>query len=132
VKGVTSANFRRDYSHPRVARAVEELLAEKGMVAPIDVFARLGLLSELGLAAWRSGEASSLEEVLECDAVKAARLLEILRLHARELKLKATTAPYIVERKGERYLLRFSRREDPAFDKAFSRHYLPLAKPWDW
>jgi hypothetical protein len=36
---------------------VAEVLEERGMVAPVDLFAKLEVLSEAGLSDWRSGEA---------------------------------------------------------------------------
>jgi len=127
MKAINSRTFAKDHYYPKVVRAVDELLADKGMVVPVDVFVKLGFLFELGLEDWRSGKAKSLEEVLRCDGVKAMRLLEILRLHARDRKLKATAVPYLVERRGRRYLLRFSKKDDPTFEKAFSHHFVPMA-----
>lgn len=127
MKAITASNYAKDHYYPKVVRAVDELLAEKGVVVPIAVFVKLGFLSEPGLEDWRSGQARSLEDALRCDAVKAMRILEILRLHARERKLKAVRSPYLIERKGQRYLLRFSKKDDPTFEKAFSHHFVRLA-----
>jgi hypothetical protein len=53
--------------------------------------------------------------------------LEILRRHAHDLKLKPSTAHYIEERNGRRFLPRFTRRDHSAVEKAFSRHFVSLA-----
>jgi hypothetical protein len=127
VKGITPSNYAKDHYYPKVVKAVAQLLEERGVVVPVDLLNKLGFLSEEGIEEWRSGEARSLEDVLRCDVEKAARLLEILRRHAHDLKLKPTTVPCIEERNGRRYLLRFSKKEDPAVEKAFSRHFVPLA-----
>jgi len=125
--GITPTNYTKDHYYPKVVKAVAQLLDERGVVVPLDLFAQLGLLSEEAIEEWRSGAVRCLEDVLRCDIQKAARLLEILRRHAHDLKLKPTTVPYIEQRKGRRYLLRFSKKEDPAVEKAFSRHFIPLA-----
>jgi hypothetical protein len=106
---------------------VAELLQEHGVVAPMDLLVKLGFLSEVGIEEWRSGRVKCLEDILRCDLEKAARLLEVLRRHAHDLKLKPATKPEIERRGGRRVLLRFSRKEDPAIERAFSRHFVPLA-----
>jgi len=127
VKGITASNYTRDHYFAKVSKAVGELLGEKGYVAPVDLFVKLGFVSVEGLAEWRAGDIRCLEEALRCDVLKAARILEVLRRHAHELKLKPSTTAYIEQRQGRRYLLRFSKKEDPAVEKAFSRHFVPLA-----
>jgi len=79
VKAITASNYARDHYYPKVKKAVAALLEERGVVAPVDLFVKLGFLSEIGLEDWRSGEARCLEGVLRCDLEKAARLLKILR-----------------------------------------------------
>jgi hypothetical protein len=127
VKAITASNYAKDHYYPKVKKAVAELLDERGVVVPVDLLIKLRFLSEAGIEEWRSGHAKSLEDVLWCDMEKAARLLEILRRHAHDLKLKPATTPYIEQRNGRRFLLHFSKKEDPAIEKAFSRHFVPLA-----
>ena len=124
MKAITASNYAKDHYYPKVVKAVAQLLEERGVVAPVDLFVKLSFLSESGVEEWRSGAARCLEEVLRCDIEKAARLQEILRRHAHDLKLKPATTPYIEERDGRRFLLRFSKKEDPAIEKAFSRHFV--------
>lgn len=127
VKGITPSNYTKDYYYPKIVKAVSQLLEERGFVTPVELLVKLGFLSEEGIEEWRSGGVRCLQDLLRCDVEKAARLLEILRRHAHDLKLKASATPYIEERKGRRYLLRFSKKEDPAMDKAFTRHFVSLA-----
>ncbi len=126
-QSVNAHNYTKDSYHSKVVAAVEELLAERGVVAPVDVFVKLGLLDELAIEEWRSGRAACLQQVLRCHPNAVTRILEILRLHAHAARLKATRSPYLVERSGQRYLLRFSSRDDPAIEKAFSRHFVSTA-----
>jgi hypothetical protein len=128
LKAITASNYAKDHYYPKVKKAVAELLEERGVVVPVDLFVKLGFVSEAGIDEWRSGEVKCLEEVLRCDMEKAARLLEILRRHAHDLKLKSATTPYIQQRNGRRFLLHFSKKEDPAIEKPFSRHFVPLAR----
>lgn len=123
MKAINASNYAKDHYYPKVEKAAAELLAERGAIAPVDLFVKLGFVSEAGLDEWRSGEARCLEDVLRCDMEKAARLLEILRRHAHDLKLKPAMTPYIEQRNGRRYLLRFTRKDDPAMEKAFARHF---------
>lgn len=127
MKAITASNYAKDHYYPKVVKAVAQLLEERGVVVPVDLFVKLGFVSDAGLDEWRLGDVRCLEDVLRCDLEKAARLLEILRRHAHDLKLKPTTTPYIEQRNGRRFLLHFSKKEDPAIEKAFSRHFVPLA-----
>jgi hypothetical protein len=61
VKGITPSNYVKDHYYPKVKKAVAELLEERGVVAPVDLFVKLGFLSEVGLQDWRSGRVKCLE-----------------------------------------------------------------------
>jgi hypothetical protein len=55
VRRVSQSNYRADPHYPRVVRAVNEILASGGNVAPVEVFVRMGLLARQDVEDWQSG-----------------------------------------------------------------------------
>lgn len=49
MKKISVSTYREDVYYPRVVRAVEAILAKGQVVAPVDVFVQLDLLSASGL-----------------------------------------------------------------------------------
>jgi len=52
-KKVTVDTFRKDPLYPRIARAMEQILARGKVVAPVDVLVRMDLLAPEHLEDWR-------------------------------------------------------------------------------
>lgn len=93
MKRITSSNYAKDHYYPKVVRAMDELLREKGHVAPVEVFMKLDLLRHEDLEDWRFVRAPFLEQVVRCNLEKASRILRVLAHHAHERKLKSSPAP---------------------------------------
>jgi len=124
LKKVSLANYRQDRYYARIVKATEDLLRERGFVAPIELFVRMELLSPESLEDWRRGRIPHLEEVIRCNLSKASRILRILRMHAHDLDLKPRLTIYKRWTKGPRTLLRFSKTGDRAVEEAYARHFL--------
>ena len=103
------ANYKQDAYYAPIVRAVENLLREKGFVAPVELFIRMDLLSPEAAEDWRRGRISYLERVIRCNLSKASRILSILRMHAHDSDLKPSLTVYKRWTKGSRPLLRFSK-----------------------
>lgn len=125
LKKITPANYRQDPHYGRIVKATEDLLRERGLVAPVELFVRMGLLSADSVEDWRRGRIPYLERVVRCNLSKASRILRILRLHAHDLDLKARPSVYTRWTKGPRTLLRFSKTGDRGVEDAYARHFLP-------
>lgn len=124
MKKVTVENYRDDPYYPRIVRAVEAILATGEVVAPIDVFIRMDLLSKEDAESWRLGRVLYLEKVIRCNLAKASRILRILRMHVHDLDMRPSQADYRRWGKGPRTPLRFSKTGDPNLEEAYSRHFL--------
>jgi hypothetical protein len=72
---VTVENYRDDKYYPKIVRAVEAILAQGDVVAPIDVFVRMDLLSSADVESWRFGRIPYLEKVIRCSLGKTSRIL---------------------------------------------------------
>ena len=121
---VTVDNYRDDKYYPKIVRAVEAILDQGGIVAPVDVFIRMELLSEADVESWRFGRVPYLEKVIRCNLGKTSRILRILRMHVHELNMIPSHTAYVKWGKGPRTPLRFSKTGDPNLEAAYSRHFL--------
>jgi hypothetical protein len=117
-------NFSRDPLYPRIARAVEQVLREGKVVAPVDVLVRRGLLRPEHLEDWRFGRVPYLERVIQSNLSRLSKLLRILRFHAHDLKLVSSITVYARWGKGPRERLRFTKRAEPRLEEAYSRHFV--------
>ena len=124
MKKITVANFKLDPYYASIVRATESLLLEKGFVAPVELFMRMGLLSQESVEHWRRGRIPYLERAIRCNLSKASRILRILRMHAHNLNLYPSMTVYKRWAKGSRPLLRFSKTGDPHIEEAYSRHFV--------
>jgi hypothetical protein len=124
MKKVTVQNYRDDKYYPEVVRAVEAILAHGEVVAPIDVFVHMDLLSKADVESWRFGRVPYLERVIRCSLGKTSRILRILRMHVHDLNMIPSHTAYVKWGKGPRTPLRFSKTGDRNLEEAYSRHFL--------
>jgi hypothetical protein len=120
----TVATFHEDPLFPRIARAVDAILAKGNVVAPVDVLVHIDILSASDLEAWRFGRVPYLERVIHCNLTRLGRLLRILRMHAHDLKLVPSTTAYMRWGKGPKRRLRFSKTGDSGVEEAYARHFV--------
>ena len=124
MRKITLTNYQQDRYYARIVKATEDLLREKGFVAPIELFIRMDLLSPASVENWRRGRIPYLERAIQCNLSKANRILRILRMHAHDLDLKPVRTVYKRWTKGPRTLLQFSKTGDRAVEEAYARHFL--------
>jgi hypothetical protein len=129
LRKITLTNYRHDRYYARIVKATENLLREKGFVAPIELFIRMDLLSPASVENWRRGRIPYLERAIQCNLSKASRILRILRMHAHDLDLKPVPTVYKRWTRGPRTLLHFSKTGDRAVEEAYARHFLSPEKP---
>ena len=132
MKKITLANYRQDRHYARIVKATEDLLRERGFVAPVELFVRMELLSAESVQDWRRGRISYLERAIRCNLSKASRILRILRMHAHDLDLKPLLTTYKRWTRGPRTLLRFSKTGDRGVEDAYARHYLAPRNVSSW
>jgi hypothetical protein len=127
MKKISLENYRTDKYYPRIVHAVEQILETGDVVAPIDVFLRLGLTDKEAIQAWRLGRTPYLERVIKCNLSAASRILRILRMHVHDLNLRPSLTVYVKHGKGSRTRLRFTKTGDPNLEEAYSRHFLRVS-----
>jgi hypothetical protein len=116
--------FRDDPLYPRIARAVERILAHGNVVAPVDVLVGMSLLTPERLEDWRRGRVPYLEKVIDCNLTRLSRLLRILEFHAHDLELVPSFTVYVRRGKGPKQGLRFTKTADPKVEGAYARHFV--------
>ena len=114
--------YRHDPLYPRIVRAVDTILANGKVVAPVDVLIRMGLLAPEDLEDWRRGRVPYLVRVINCNLTRLARLLRILRFHAHDLNLKPSWTAYRRWGKGPKQRLRFTKTGAPKLEEAYATH----------
>jgi len=124
------ADYRADKLFPRVARAMEELLASQSPVSAPAVFVKAGMLSEEHLQAWRMGKVPYLERVIKGGLGKASRIVRIISFYAHDLKLPLAP-PHVagaIKYKGRP--LRFCKTGDRRLEEAYMRVFSPRPPHW--
>lgn len=128
MKKITSSTYKKDKYYKKITGAVHELLKEGTVVAPVDVFIKIGNLTKENYEDWRFGRIPYLERVILCNLSKVNRILRILHYHALDRGLKPTQTVYKKWGKGRKILLRFSKSGSPYLESAYSRHYIGGSK----
>ena len=103
---------------------MSEILTEKEVVTPLEVFVHMQLLTRDDLEGWRRGRIPYLERVIHCNLAKASRILRILRFHAHDLNLKPSSTVYLRKAAGKKLPLRFSKTGDPKLEAAYACHFV--------
>ena len=127
---ITVETYKSDKYYPKVVRAVAAILAKGDVVAPVEVFVQMDLLSKADVESWRFRRLPYLERAIRCSLGKASRILRILRMHAHDLNMRPSGTAYVSWGKGARTPLRFSKTGAPGLEKAYSLHFLaPNRRP---
>ena len=116
MKKVTTDNYMKDRLYPRLVRVVSEILAQKDVVTPIEVFVRLELLKPSMVEDWRFNRIPSLEKVIQCNLSKASRILRVLDcivVHAGEPRQGSAQSPALHQRPGGRRIQVHGGRQVP-------------------
>jgi hypothetical protein len=130
-QSVTVESYRNDPLYPRIARAVESILARGEVVAPVDVLVGMGLLEPERLDDWRRGRVPYLERVINCNLTRLSRLLRILRFHAHDLNLVPSHTAYMRWGKGPKQRLRFTKTGDRKLEEVYATHFVwPGKRPF--
>ena len=120
-----------------VLQASSELIFKKGYIAPVEIFMKIGMLSEADYERWRRRQVNYLENVLKGNLRQFSFVMSCLRRFAVERKLKPSWTGYKSWGRGKKACLRFSKSGDENIEKWYSTHFvkpseadgLPMHKP---
>ena len=130
MKRLMPADYRADRLFPRVARAMQELLASNSPVSAPAVFVRIGMLSEEHLQAWRIGKVPYLERVITGSLGKTNRVVRIISFHAHDLKLPPSPPHAAGPIKHNGRPLRFCKTGERRVEEAYKRVFSPRPPHW--
>ncbi len=106
-----------------------ELLREKGHIAFVDLFMKLGYLDQKEYEAWRHGRIPYLEKAIKINLGKISFIMKAVTRNSRNGKLRESFTAYRSWGKAPKTELRFSKTGDPAIEKAYATHFLLPVKP---
>jgi hypothetical protein len=130
MKRLTPADYRADKLFPRVARAMDELLANNLPVSAPAVFVKIGMLSADHLQAWRAGRVPYLERVTAGGLGKTSRVVRIISFYAHDLKLPLAPPHAAGPIKHKGHPLRFCKTGDHRLEEAYKRVFSPRPPHW--
>ena len=124
MKKVSVDNFRKDPYFARVEKAVQSLLAQGPVVAPVEVFIKMGMLRQQDVESWRRLKIPYLEKAIQGSLPKISRILRILRFYAHDLNLRPSHTAYCSWGKRQRRPLQFTKTGEANIEKVWSMHLL--------
>lgn len=108
----------------RVNQAGAELLAEKGYIAPVDLFKKIGMLTETDYEGWRRRQVPYLEKVLRGSLGRCSLVMSKLRSFAYRNRLKPSQTAYMSWGRGAKTRLVFSKYRNENVEKWYSIHFV--------
>ena len=113
---------RRDLQK-KLGPVTEELLREKGYIAFVDVFMKLGYLEPKDYEAWRMKRVPYLEKVINVKLGKINFIMKTVRRNCRNGNLKESWTGYKSWGKGRKVWLQFSKSGEEAIEKTYATHF---------
>jgi hypothetical protein len=101
-----------------------ELLKEKGYLCFVDVFMKLGYLSQSDYENWRMKRVPYLERVLRLNLATINFVMKTVRRNSLNGHLKPSLTVYKSWGKGRKVLLQFSKSGDPTLETAYATHFV--------
>jgi hypothetical protein len=110
--------------HKKALQTTGPLLEEKGYIAFVDIFMKLGYLDVVDYEKWRRGQIPYLEKVIKVNLKKIQFVLKSVRQNCERGNLKASRTVYKSWGKGSKKSLRFSKTGAQHIEDLYSTHYL--------
>ncbi len=101
-----------------------ELLKEKGYLCFIDIFMRIGCLSQSDYENWRFKRVPYLERVLTLNLPTINVLMKTVRRNSLNGHLKPSMTVYKSWGKSQKVVLQFSKSGDPTIETAYATHFV--------
>jgi hypothetical protein len=101
-----------------------ELMTSTGVVAPVDVMQKVGVLSKEKCEKWRNGQVDYLERICTCNLGKLSTLMKEMRIFAKKNELKPSWTYYHGWAKAKDKKLRFSKSGNDAIEQNYATSYI--------
>jgi hypothetical protein len=116
--------LKRQDLESALSTVTTELLEEKGYICFVDVFMKLGYLSQSDYENWRFKRVSPLERVLRVNLSRLNFIMKTVRRNSLNGHLKPSMTVYNSWGKGNKRRLQFSNSGDPMIETAYATHFV--------
>jgi len=114
----------RQQLQTRLSTITSALLNEKGYIAFVDIFMKLGHLSPSDYEHWRLKRIPYLERVMTLNRGQINLVMQTVRRNSLHGKLKPSLTVYKSWGKGKKELLQFSKSGESALEEAYATHFV--------
>lgn len=108
----------------KLSPVTSELLKEKGYIAFVDVFIKLGYLDPKDLERWRHRQVPCLERVIKINFDTISFVMKAVRKNCINGNLRESWTCYRSWGEGAKINLRFSKSGNDHIEKVYATHYL--------
>lgn len=120
---MTVARNRQDLER-ELSTVTSELLQENGYIAFVDVFIKLGYLSQSDYENWRFRRVPYLERVLRLNLARINFIMKTVHRNSLGGQLKPSMTVYKSWGKGQKRRLQFSKSGHPTLETAYATHFV--------
>jgi hypothetical protein len=118
---------RRDLER-KLSIVTSDLLNEKGYISFVDVFMKLGYLSQADYEDWRFKRVHYLERVIGVNLAKINFIVKTVRRSSLNGQLRPSWTAYKSWGKGRKTDLRFSKSADRNIETTYATHFVKPEK----
>ncbi len=104
------------------------LLKKKGYISYVDVFMKLGYLSEKDYEDWRRKRVPYLEKVIKINLMRINFIMKSIEKFSVKGKLKPSWTSYKSWGKGRKLNLRFSKTGEENIERLYATHFVKREK----
>jgi hypothetical protein len=108
----------------KVKQFTSELAYKKGYVCSVDVFIKLGYITESDYQNWRFGKIPYLEKACQANLHKLSTVNRFIRKYSAEWNLEKSWTAYDKWGKGPKKRLIFSKSQDHQIESLYATHFL--------
>jgi hypothetical protein len=101
-----------------------ELLNDKGYICFVDIFLKLGYLSQSDYENWRRRRIPHLEQAISCNLSRLNFVMKTVRQDSLNGNLKPSLTVYKSWGKGKKSLLQFSKSGAPDIEQTYATHFV--------
>ena len=116
--------MNRQHLQTKLGKVTSELFREKGYVAFVDVFMKLGYLAPKDYESWRMKRVPDLESVVGVNLGKINFIMKTVRKNCRDGGCRESRTGYKSWGKGRKLWLRFSKSGEESIERAYATHFL--------
>ncbi|MCL2135843.1 MAG: hypothetical protein FWH37_09940 [Candidatus Bathyarchaeota archaeon] len=108
----------------KVNQVMYEFMISTGVVVPVEVMQKVGVLSKENYEKWRNGQVDYLERVCACNLSKMSTLMKEVRTFAKKNELEPSWTYYHGWAKAKDKKLRFSKSGKEDIERSYATSYI--------